>query len=130
MSTRPVARDVALTPEGTLTFKAVADVFGSSDFDVTIRDSSNKVARKTFTIEILKRNQGPHLQVHMDYRTFQGAGSGKIENAVYNINAGRAFNLISLSSEPPAESFHDCKYQPDQHGITQTESNGRGVQAA
>ena len=50
----------------------------------------------------------------MDYRTFQGAGSGKIENAVYNINAGRAFNLISLSSEPPAESFHDCKYQPDQ----------------
>jgi len=114
VSTRPVARDVALTPEGTLTFKAVADVFGSSDFDVTIRDSSNKVARKTFTIEILKRNQGPHLQVHMDYRTFQGAGSGKIENAVYNINAGRAFNLISLSSEPPAESFHDCKYQPDQ----------------
>jgi hypothetical protein len=37
-----------------------------------------------------------------------------IKNAVYNINAGRAFDMMTLSSELPIEFFDNCNYHPDQ----------------
>jgi len=113
LSNRPVAENVALSPSGMLEFDVVQDIYGSSEFEIEIRDSNDNHATKTLTIQVLKRNQGPQMQVHHEFHVFQNSGHMVLQNAVYNINPGRAFEIMQFSAGPPAVSFQNCLYTPD-----------------